>query len=231
MAVTRPGHIVADIRGKVGNIIFSRNQGGPYVRSTGPTPADPTDQQQECRDAMTQLSRDWGTELTEANRRAWQQYARTYKMLDRWGKATYENGYSYFVRCNFNPMRILGTLFYYSPPTRAPLHLPEYAFTAAAAENLITIELPIISYPAPDFQLRLWLSIGRPCSPGQSSYMGPWNFVDQNTCIAGIWTREPWTITAPHVLIRGQKIWTCITAQDAESGAISNGWQTMAEVA
>jgi len=221
--------MISDARGKVGEIIYSRNRGGPYIRSIGTNLHVPTAEQLICRDVLKAVTKDWSEELTEANRQSWRAYAAMYPLPDMWGARTYDSGFSYFVKCNFQPYRVNATLVFYPAPTRPPMKMPQFAFTAVHTNNRVRITLPLLSYPAPEDWLTLWWSIGLPMPPGRNSYHGPWKFLDCNT-YEGNWWTYPWQKNLSKTLITGMRIWSRLVAQDGTTGAISTTYEAMAVV-
>ena len=125
MAIIKAGALVADIRGKVGTNVFSRNQGGAIVRDVGTWVQPDNEAQQACRDAIEALSQAWSNTLSEANRQTWRAYATTNPRPNRWGTALLTNGYACFIRHNFQEYLDNPVVYYLSAPTSNPIHPPD----------------------------------------------------------------------------------------------------------
>ena len=130
MGIARLGSIVADIRGKVGDEIYSRGPGGITVRSPGTWTQPDTDDQLAARAVITALSQAWSATLTNAQRSAWRQYARTHPRPNRWGIPNNTSGYNRFIRINAYEYRRTQALAYTTPPIAADLHPPVHTLTA-----------------------------------------------------------------------------------------------------
>lgn len=124
MAVIKAGALIADIRGKVGTNVFSRNQGGAIVRDLGTWAQPDTDAQTECRNTLEDLAVAWSSTLTEAQREAWRTYAVTNPRPNRWGVRSLTNGYVTFIRHNFHSYLDTSALQFPTAPTAGGIHPP-----------------------------------------------------------------------------------------------------------
>jgi len=136
MAVFLPGALVADIRGKLADVVFSRGQGGPTVRSVGTWEQPDTDAQLACRSLLASLSTAWSNELSDAQRLAWRTYAHVYPRPNRWGRPTQKNGYLAFIQVNARAYRDSEALVFPDAPTAAPLPLATPQITVQRAGAL-----------------------------------------------------------------------------------------------
>jgi hypothetical protein len=124
MAIIKCGALVADIRGKVGTNVFSRNQGGAIVRDLGSWVQPDNEAQQACRDTIEALSKAWSSTLTESERQSWRSYAATNPRPNRWGTAGMTNGYCAFIRHNFQWGVPDPEPTFLKAPTSGPIHPP-----------------------------------------------------------------------------------------------------------
>lgn len=100
MALVQFGGGVAQIRGKLGGTIFSRNRGGSFVR-TFVTPTNPnTPAQQQVRNALSTLVVKWLTVLTQLQRDGWETYADNVPMQNGLGDTIFLTGQQMFIRSN-----------------------------------------------------------------------------------------------------------------------------------
>jgi len=75
------GNMIADARGKLGGIVYSRNTGGAYARQKV-SPVQPRSEAQlNQRSRLGLLSKDWAT-LTQNQREAWKSFSLTHKRVD-----------------------------------------------------------------------------------------------------------------------------------------------------
>lgn len=107
--------LTTEASGKLGDLVFFRNAFGQTVRPFVPPTNNNTDAQAEARAAMTNASRDWQTKLTNAQRAAWETYARNTPLTDRLGQSHNTTGRNMFIRA-FVPSQIGGV----KKPTDAP---------------------------------------------------------------------------------------------------------------
>ena len=99
MARVTFGNIVAEARGHVGGVVFSRNTGGAYVRQKV-SPVQPrTPAQLNQRSRMTEISKVWGT-LTEAQRSAWKAFSLDFRKKDVLGLQKQRSAQQMFMFCN-----------------------------------------------------------------------------------------------------------------------------------
>lgn len=124
MAIIKAGSLVADIRGKVGTNVFSRNQGGAIVRDVGTWVQPDNENQVAIRAAIEALSKAWSSTLSEAQRGTWKAYAVSNPRPNRWGTNSLVNGYSTFLRHNFHSYVDQEALQFASAPTSNPIHPP-----------------------------------------------------------------------------------------------------------
>lgn len=67
---------VSDIRGSIGNMVYSNWRGQAYTRNKASSVANPNSARQETvRGVVTNLSRTWLSALTVAERAGWEEYA------------------------------------------------------------------------------------------------------------------------------------------------------------
>lgn len=100
MAIVKFGSGVAEMRNKVGGMVFSRNQYGSYQR-TKVTPINPqTSAQSAQRATISTISKAWGQELTEAQRTAWNNGAQFAPVLSIFGDVQILNGIAWYLKLN-----------------------------------------------------------------------------------------------------------------------------------
>jgi hypothetical protein len=94
------GNIVADARGKLGGVVYSRNRGGAYVRSKV-TPVNPQSPYQlAVRARLADLSGRWHADLTEAIRLQWEAFATAHPRVDVFGEQRVLSGLAMYQALN-----------------------------------------------------------------------------------------------------------------------------------
>lgn len=104
----------ADMRGKIGGSVFSRNKGGSYVR-VKVTPLNPqTTAQVEARSLLTSLSQNFRS-LTQAQITAWNAATDQWATTDIFSDLVTPTGLSLYVRLNANISNAGGSLLTVPP--------------------------------------------------------------------------------------------------------------------
>ena len=105
MANILPSSVVADISGKLGDQIYSRNRGGLYVKNYAvPSNPDTTDQHY-MRLQLAAVPTAWAS-LSESDRIAWDNLAKQFPSKNKLGQPIAPSGYrlftSRYIRTRFN---------------------------------------------------------------------------------------------------------------------------------
>jgi hypothetical protein len=136
MAIIQPGSLIADIRGKCGDNVYSRNHAGAIVRSVGTWEQPEAGPLVDCQAALELVSKAWSSDLSQARRDAWTMYGQLYPGCNRWGESRPRGGLQCFVRANFIRARLdLAVAFLDAPPS-PPLHRPTIGLQAEAHGGL-----------------------------------------------------------------------------------------------
>lgn len=86
--------------GKLAGLIFSHNKGGAYVKQFK-IPTNPqTPAQTAVRERLSQLSKNWGAVLTEAQRLSWKLFADTFPIVNTLGAAQNVTGIAMYNKVN-----------------------------------------------------------------------------------------------------------------------------------
>lgn len=231
MAVVRPGPIVADIRGSIGDTTFARNKGGLYAKART-TPANPqSDAQTYTRNAITAISKAWSAALTATQRANWRAYARSFPQLNTWGNPTHTTGYTRYVAHNmlrtrwqasllFPALPTANEVYFKTPPSTGPLHPPTMNMSATSAADIVRAWIPPQNYNPPPYGLSLWIYQTNQVNPGCQYPTWEQAFVGYNVK-TGTWLLNPWTWVSPFPLDPAMRLWCWTTAQDWYTGAMS----------
>lgn len=100
MAKFNASGVGGDIRGKLGNSVFSRNKGGAIIRQKV-TPNNPkTASQQQVRQNFGQNSKAWSGTLTQDQRNAWTAFAAANPVNNVFGNSITLTGLAMYNRLN-----------------------------------------------------------------------------------------------------------------------------------
>jgi len=197
---------IVDARGSAGGMTFTRSAAGAAVR-TRVKPVNPRSAgQSSARARLSQLSRHWGSELTDQERIDWIVYAENTSWTNKLGQAITINGMAAFVRLNAVLMEI-GEPIREGAPT-AFGHAGQVVFTFTAEPTSGDID---IAEPSAPFDKDLDDSIvvytqfaptgpGRMALPKRSGYLG---FVEGDLAVPPTF---PTTISTLYTLQAGQRV-------------------------
>ena len=157
MAVIRPSGIISEIRGSIGDTVFSRGQGGPYARFRGISDKERTGLQDATRDTLIYLAQAWSGTLDEAERQAWIEHAKTWPQANRWGDMTLTSGYTRFIKTNFYRCAETSEIPYLTPPPVGSRPAACISATAYESSQHILLTLPPAGLENPLTPLRVWL--------------------------------------------------------------------------
>lgn len=100
MAKVNYGGVVMDARGKMNGLVYSKNKFGPFVR-TKVTPTNRnTAAQAQVRANFGELSKQWSSLLTAAERVDWTNLAQNYPRRDVFGNTKVLTGFNMFLSVN-----------------------------------------------------------------------------------------------------------------------------------
>jgi hypothetical protein len=139
MAIFTNSALIGGIRGRVGNVVFSRNSAGPFIREYV-SPVQPFSPGQELYiDTITTLTTEWRN-LPDNKKIRWKNFCRDYPFTDALGNIRYYNGYQMFIRQNWWRFVLLATVLDEPLPPREP-PLYTFSFTVDSSSNLLQISV------------------------------------------------------------------------------------------
>lgn len=131
---------IADMRGSIGGIVYSRNRYGSYARNRT-KPVNPnSERQQAVRNIMGFLVNAWARILTQANRNKWSVYAAAVSFVNSLGQTITLTGFNHFIRSNMarqnNGLSLVedGPGVLILPPTDA-----DFAVTASEGSQQVSV--------------------------------------------------------------------------------------------
>jgi len=167
MAKIMFGGGISEMRGSVAGTTYSRNRGGAYTRNRV-TPLNPASaNQQLVRSSITDLSTQWSTVLTQAQRDSWTALAQAFPTTDIFGASIVLTGLQMFVRQN-TPLSYIGETLLLSPPVNLDVDsLTD--FSAIVDDSANTMLLTFAPTPVPADHV-LQISATPAVSPGISYF-------------------------------------------------------------
>ncbi len=141
MATIKLGPIVADIRGKLGGTIFSRNKAGNYAKKFTQPNNPQTAAQQFFRNLFASVSQRWSNNLSQPERETWIEAAPTFPIFNKVGEVIYLSGKGLHDLLN-STLRIIGEAFIAEAPANAPAQIVEVvSFTPDTTAGTMVLEL------------------------------------------------------------------------------------------
>lgn len=192
--------------GSIGGTVWSHNKGGVYIRNRS-IPVNPnTDRQAAVRVAVRNLSIFWDTELSQAQRDAWDVYAANVDWMNRLGQSINLTGLNHFIRTNTQNV-ISGIPRIDTAPGIFDIGDAEDALACTASEG--TQDLTINGNPAGPWLVEAlgwqFYYMGIPQNASRKFFGGPYRFV---TAVPGAGPPPfPIVIAAPWPFVEGQRIW------------------------
>jgi hypothetical protein len=137
MAKIKFGALAEDARGKIDGIVYSRNQFGAYARQKVSPVQPQTARQTLVRERMTTLSKRFSTIISEADRLAWNAFAKVNPVVDVFGNPQALGGISAYNRLNGVILNAGGTIID-TPPADLAVNGLESMTAAATAVGAAT---------------------------------------------------------------------------------------------
>jgi len=173
MALVKTSPIISDIRGTVGGVCFSRSRHGVTIRRAITPTKGQSNAQSLSRTAYSQAVDFWRNGLTEANRIAWIDAAKTITFRNRLGDPTQPTGFQLYLRSALASLHSAFT-FPFLPPDPLLAPFPEHVISWHEGTDRVMFSSPTNQDP-PQFGLvNYWSSPD--FSPSIYSPRGPWTF-------------------------------------------------------
>lgn len=199
--------IGADMSGRMGAVIASRNRYGSYFRE-GAIPVNPsTGRQGHVRTAFQYLTGYWKSGLNAGQRASWDEYALDVPITGGNGKSQIITGFNHFVRSNV--ARVVAGAGIIDPGP-AELSLPEVDTTLAVAISAATQNITVTFNNALDWANEvgghLLVHCGTPQNSTRNFFKGPYRYAGKvNGGVAP--PASPATIATAFTYLAGQKVW------------------------
>ena len=115
MAGIRLGALAQDVRGTVGDLVYSRNRSGPFVRARSTKPLATSDWRTIVQAGWNETGRMWREDLSEAQRDSWRIWAAAHPLPNKLGGTSILCAYSAYQQIRMR-LYILGSY----APSAAP---------------------------------------------------------------------------------------------------------------
>jgi len=224
MALVKYGGGITGMSGSIAGNTFARGPFGNYVRART-KPVNPKSPGQSLmRSILALLSEDWHTQLSNAQRIAWETYAQAISMKNRLGETIKLTGFQHFIRGNSLILQQTNAEVKDGPTTLAlPNKDPTFTISASAATQLISVTFDNTQAWAQSPTRFLALYQGRPQLLTRNFFNGPWR---RAGAIPGASSPpvSPHTIAPAFTLVAGQRIWVYARAC-IDDGRVSEKFQ------
>ena len=220
MANVRLGPIVADARGSVGDVIFTRTIGGLTAKSKSSKVPTDTLVRAAVRTALTLVAQGWRDVLTNDQRQQWRDYGGRHPLPDCWGVANLIDGYYQYTRANFPWAREDGTIHFRVPPATGPLPAPIISVNVSPPDQRLYLNFTLPAYVPRDWAGSVWMYTGDVTSQAVRYYQSPFTYA-RRFRIDNPWIDWVDLFTYPHSFTSGQLLHLRVVAQRDDDGRIS----------
>lgn len=218
--IVKPSVMFEDMRKSAGGVTASKNKSRLYVKNRI-SPRNPrTTAQLDVRASLSDHSKEWGG-LTQAQRDAWNEAAKSVTGRRELGEAAKISGFNFYVRCN-NNLALVGSSKISGPV--APVSIPPFEI------ELITAKAPAGQSPAKinlqlsDVPSDLIVRATAPFSAGKESNDTGLRIIavnPENNLETGMDLTAAYTAKFGNTFKAGQKIQFEVYAIDSTSGTAS----------
>lgn len=208
---------VAQMRGSVGGVVFSRNHFGAYTRNRV-TPINPnTARQVVVRAALAFLTARWSETVTQIQRDAWDLYGANVQMLNRLGQAIFLTGFNHYLRSNII-LKSQGLALVDAGPVifELPAQDPTFKLSASAGTQLITFTFDDTMTWTSEDDAHLFLFQGQPQNAQRIFFDGPWRFIGELAGDVAIPITSPRDIAPAFTISEGQRQFAYARIQRAD---------------
>ena len=217
------GTLITAASGRLNGSVFSRNRGGPYIRSWVMPDETPTTERQAVWDAMAACAARWAT-LSQEQQLDWESYSLSHHRVNRIGVPRAVGAFPEFTRANFITQQannLLLTSFAFKDDAPAdtlehPQTQPTYYITNEGTDPpdwYLNVEIPANSNYEDSAEAGLALYVSDPQSPNRNSWPGPFT-------LAHVVTPPGSTLTSsfsiPSAAVAGQTLFTRSTYFDSQ---------------
>lgn len=221
MAIISPSAIVTEIRGKVGDVVFSRNASGPYVRAYV-SPVQPGSAGQLTYLDNTNLNVDAWRNLTDLQKSQWNKFSRKHPYQDALGNRRTYTGYQLFCKNNWWNRR-LGFAQILEPKTPRTFRPFVYTVTWGNSNNQVVN----LSNPSQVPDMRLIIFATRQVLASKKKFFRPdYRYITTfNATASGSFSiNVVYKAVFPGNYVEGNRIGFWVRLLDIQTGFMSKGY-------
>jgi hypothetical protein len=225
MALIRYGGGITQMSGSIGGTTHARNRYGNYTRSRTKPVNPKSSRQTEIRSAVSFLASYWFSDLTPAERTAWNLYGSSVAMKNRLGETVYMTGFNHFIRSN-TLRQYQGQSIVDAGPTT--FELPEkdntITITGSAATQQISLSFNNALPWANEVGGMISCFLGQPQNKTRNFFNGPWKHF--TSFVGGaVPPVSPKVVNASYGIAQGQALWIYCRISRAD-GRLSEAFRT-----
>lgn len=212
------GGPVANASGSLAGVVASHNRGGSYFRRRTVPVTSTSPEATNAKARMAAASSNWKT-LTDAQRDAWETYARTFPVVDTLGEKRVLTGQQIYNKLNTRILFIGGTQILVPPVESAPNALTSVTLTADIGAG--NFELAFTPTPAPAGH-SVWINAAVVDSAGINFVKNRYKLVLVSAAAAASPIALDTAIEARFgTLIVGQKVFVAASIMERATGLVS----------
>lgn len=228
MALTKLGGLAQDVRGSLAGTVFSRNKGGSYVRQKV-SPVQPVSSHSSLSRALFgDLSKRWGSVLTQSQRQAWIAFAGTHTFVNVFGDAITLGGNAMYVSVN-KALGQIGKPYIDDPPVTfaAPAVLTSAiaGTVTAGVLSALTQATTLTDAPPTNYTVYVFATPPLPAgvTPQKSDFRllnkPPYSAVTITTALLALYNSR---FSTPGLTV-GSVLWFRVAILDWDTGALGVG--------
>lgn len=159
MAKIKFGALAEDARGKIGGVVYSRNQFGGYIREKVSPVQPSTARQTIVRERVTTITKRWFDTLTDAERLAWIAFAKVTPVPDVFGNPNLLTGINAYLRLNGVLLNAVEAIIDTPPANLASVGLETASVAMASGAGTAAVTFTLTPTAGTD-RLYLWATQG-----------------------------------------------------------------------
>lgn len=175
MALIKPIH--GEMAGSIAGNTYARNRFGQYVRQRR-MPVNPrTETQLSNRAVFAALASHWNSQLSQAERDLWDQFAANVPRQNKLGDQIFVSGLNWFQHINTLQYQVGGTLIEAAPSVYALAILGQVAITYHTSTGVFDVAFDVADPWVSEDGAYLYIQQGRPVGAGRNYFSGPFRAV------------------------------------------------------
>jgi hypothetical protein len=168
VAKVRFGIVPADVRAKLGNVVYTRNRGGAVIRTRVNPLQTPTPNRTRVWNHWKTASTSWFTGLNDTKVRAWKNFAEQLNRTDQYGQRIRYDALRAYYAVNLRRLQ-LGLNVLALPPASTMVHGLRSLSVTVISGNPPTITITFTPSPLPAGH-RLWIFASTSLQIGITQY-------------------------------------------------------------